>query len=856
MKYTILFLLMVVTIPSARGQYTIDHAFAPPYWLTSTGFVDDWEKSLVDNRGSRAYDFGPGPYARPRTTVSVEVVSEEPQDISQRLLDALAPLVLTQVEAESYTLDQLAFSLVPADSRLPDGIIAGGRVVRTNGINGTVGWAPKQDGVSPVFQSVAWGTNRGIKYNVQVPAGERRKIVLGFNDVYRSGNISRAMDLTVEGAAVQTVNLLETGKKGEPQVFSFTGADVDNDGWISIDVGGAVEAQDPNAFLNGIWVFDEEQALDAEDIISGAADATAEVVVDCGNIQHTSGLLRRDAIRAVRTGEGQLRVVVKTARPIEVHSDIGTVTFQDKPFVTTNPPFNSVTEVDGGVYLEFDPAVDKVDVVVANGGGEQASSQFPDLTAAQGETVAYWQNAPIPTGRISVPDPQVQDMLDASIRTLYQIRDVVDNIPQFQPGPSVYRGLWYVDGAWAVEAALFLGDFQAARETIAALIEHQDETGRAGVIRPALLHRETAHLVYIICRYARFTQDWEWLDENWDHVVAGMNHIKDLRERASKDPSAPYYKLLPPGLTDGGIGGVGSTYGSTYWTLIGVAEATKTARQRDKAEAAAWEIEYADFLAAFQTASERDQYTDDQGNTFLPIKMDFDPETDLPQRGQWGPIHSLYAGEFLDPESPLVKGTMRMLERYEKEDHVVSLGWLTNGVWPIFEAHRAIAYTYLGNPDDAERLLYSFANHASPTHVWVEEQMLKGEGSRTTGDVPHTMGNLQVVRLLRYMIMMEKRDKLELLKGVPLTWLKPGASIEALSVPTLFGPVTVRVELDQDGDGGFIWVQTPKAEMSGQVTLYLNRLKEAGFRVDREGADLPDTMDLDWDTSVRVSLSR
>lgn len=855
MKYLLPLVLMTMTIPSARAQYVIDHGYSPPHWLTSTGFVDDWEKSLVDNRGRRAYDFGPGPYARPKTTISVGVVSEEEITISQRLLDARAPIVLTRHDAESFSLDQIAFSLVPKKFGSPDGWIADGKVVRTNGINGTVAWAPAQDGVNPVFRSVAWGTNRGIKYNVKVTPGERRKIALGFNEIYRSGKISRAMDLTVEGAAIRTVNLMETGSQGQPQVFFFDAIDEDGDGWIRIDVGGAVDALDPNAFLNGIWVFGHDQVVDPADVISGKADGVAEIVVNCGTIQHTSSLLRQDAIRTVRTGKGALAVTVNTVRPLQVDQGTGTLRFEGRPFVQTTPRFERVTETETGFELHFSESVDKVDVLISNGGAS-GDSTFPDLTHEQGQTVAYWQHAPIPTGRISVPDPQVQDMLDSSIRTLYQIRDVVDGLSQFQPGPSVYRGLWYVDGAWAVEAALFAGDFQAARETVAALIEHQDETGRAGVIRPALLHRETAHLVYIICRYARFTQDWQFLDENWDHVVAGMNHIADLRKRASVDPEAPYYKLLPPGLTDGGIAGVGSTYGSTYWTLIGVAEATKTARQRDKAEAAAWEAEYADFLSAFQAASARDQFTDDEGNTFLPIKMDFDPENDLPQRGQWGPIHSLYAGEFLDPESSLVKGTMRMLERHEKEDHVVSLGWLTNGVWPIFEAHRAIAYIYLGSPDDAERLLYSFANHASPTHVWVEEQMLKGEGTRTTGDVPHTMGNLQVIRLLRYMIVLEKRDRLELLKGIPLTWLKGGASIEALSIPTLFGPVTVRVEIDHDGRGGYLWVQTPKAEISGEVTVYLNRLKEAGYATDGQGGALPDTQPLAWDTTTRIRFAR
>ena len=290
--------------------------------------------------------------------------------------------------------------------------------------------------------------------------------------------------------------------------------------------------------------------------------------------------------------------------------------------------------------------------------------------------------------------------------------------------------------------------------------------------------------------------------------------------------------------------------------MIAVAEAVRTANQLDKPEAQAWTSEYEDFLAAFRKAAARDQRRDENGNLFLPLKMDFDPEKDVPQRGQWGPIHSLYAGQFLDPDEELITGTLAMLEDRTVEDHVHSLGWLDGGIWPIFEAHRAIVYNWIGQPDKAEHLLYSFANHASPTYVWVEEQMPKGQGTRTTGDVPHTMGNLQVVRLLRFLLMTERGDDLEILNGLPLTWLKPSAQIRALDVATLFGNTSVIVTISEDGQNGNIWLQAPQSDSAGAVRVDLRRLKTAGFISDGSGNDLPDSIEINWGATKQISFAR
>ena len=873
-----LLLIFLLWLPSPLwAQQNIDYRYAPARWFTPIGLLDDWQKTLVDEQGQLAYDFGPGPYVHPLTTVSVDVVPAHPVatdtvavETSQTLLDPRVPVVLTQHRRGSQRWQQAAFALIPEGPQPVSAMAPDGAYRRHEGLVGSPAWARPPAGTDPAFRSVAWGTGRSIRYDLRVPPGDARRVALGFIESYRSGRIARLMDLHVEGAASATLDLMERGSQHEPQVVIFDAQDADADGWLEVEVTPSPEGQDPNVLLSGIWAFPAEASVSAEAVISGAATDRAVTHVDTGMDLLRQGHVRLDALRtAIAPAEGAtearsaatLQVQVESLRPLTIDTASAALLFDGTPFVVTQPAFARATQTDRGWLLAFPEGTRDVDLVVVHGRLETPFA-FPDLAEEQRRATAYWQRAPLPWGRLAVPDSELQSLLDGGIRTLYQVREVVDGEAQFQPGATVYRGLWYGDGSWAVETAALLDDAAAARSMLAAMLAHQAPSGRAGVMKPDLLHRETAHLIYAMCRYARLHQDWDWLATHWTQLELAMQHLVDLRAQASADPEASYFGLFPPGLTDGGIGGVGASYGSVYWGLIAMAEAVRAARALNRPEAAAWDAEFQAFLGAFRKAAQRDMRHDAEGHPFLPIKMGFDPERDLPQRGQWGPIHALYAGQFLTPTDSLVTGTLAMLDARTAQGHVVGLGWLREGLWPIFDAHRALAYNWLGDADKAEELLYAFANHATPTLLWVEEQWPQARGTRTAGDVPHTVGNMQVVRLLRYLLFLERGSDLEILAGLPGRWLRPGARLEALSLPTLFGPATLKLHVNSTGEAGMLWVQTPPGTSSagaapeGTVRLFLSRLREVGFTLDDRGEVLPDQIELPWDHLYSLTFRR
>ena len=51
----------------------VDFRYAPFGGFAAICFPDDWLKTVVMDDGSLGYDFGPGPYARPLTRISIGI---------------------------------------------------------------------------------------------------------------------------------------------------------------------------------------------------------------------------------------------------------------------------------------------------------------------------------------------------------------------------------------------------------------------------------------------------------------------------------------------------------------------------------------------------------------------------------------------------------------------------------------------------------------------------------------------------------------------------------------------------------------------------------------------------------------
>lgn len=427
-----------------------------------------------------------------------------------------------------------------------------------------------------------------------------------------------------------------------------------------------------------------------------------------------------------------------------------------------------------------------------------APETVEQAVAAKKQAIAYWEKAPLPYGRVQVPDPGIQSLVDSSIRNIWQAREIKKGLTAFQVGPTCYRGLWIVDGAFLLEAATILGAGDQARNGVAYELTYQKPDGRIEVMKN--FSKENGIVLWTCARHARLTQDKAWLESVWPKLQGIARHIQLLRKQTLENDSPLDDGLVPPGFPDGGIGGLHYEYTNAYWNLVGLRALIDAAVWLGKADdAAVWQKEYDDFLAAFRKAAARDMRKDPKANSYLPIIMGDAGAKELPQRAQWAFCHAVYPGRIFAKDDPLVAGNMAMLQATERENMVYGTGWDATGIWNYFASFYGHALLWQGNGSKAAQVLYAYANHAAPVLDWREEQSLHGEKFKQVGDMPHNWASAEFIRLTVHLLELDRGDELHLLEGLPRQWTKPGMVTKLDCVATPFGKLTMELKIADDG---------------------------------------------------------
>ena len=213
-------IILMLTAGSATGQKRqVDFRFAPESYLTAICLPDDWQKTLVSEKGALAYDFGPGPYAKPLTEISVGLKEKALRINRQYLQDPRVPIVVTERIGDGVTMQQHAFALIPQNPQLQTPTWINDKVQRIGGLNGCISWASPAGKIDPAFRNVAWGNNRPIKYRVKVTPGSKKRVAMGICESYKPRAGTRILELHVEGSTPLTVDPMASGEKNHPYVF-------------------------------------------------------------------------------------------------------------------------------------------------------------------------------------------------------------------------------------------------------------------------------------------------------------------------------------------------------------------------------------------------------------------------------------------------------------------------------------------------------------------------------------------------------------------------------------------------------------------------------------------------------------
>ena len=397
------------------------------------------------------------------------------------------------------------------------------------------------------------------------------------------------------------------------------------------------------------------------------------------------------------------------------------------------------------------------------------------------------------------------EFLTASARNILQARERKNGRLTFQVGPTVYRGLWVVDGNFILEAARYLGYDAEAQQGLETTWALQEKDGGifAGAGREHW--KDTGIAMFTLVRQAELSQDWTYFRAMQPNVLRGVEFLRGLCAKAAAEGSASgRYGLLPKGMGDGGLGGLRDEFTNTIWVLAGLQAVEQAAARLKLSGFEPVARFYRELSAAFTAAARQEMRRHPEGFDYLPMLMKNDPQWNAadpwdrpqPQVAQWAMSHAIYPGLVFPKDDPLVKGHIALMQACTREDMPAETGWLPHeGTWNYAAAFVAHVYLWAGLEDWARTTFAGFLNHATPLYCWREEQPLRGSlAANYVGDMPHNWASAECVLYLRHMLALEDGASLRLLAGIGEPELAAGEPFSIAGSPTRFGRISLRLE--------------------------------------------------------------
>ncbi|RIJ50828.1 hypothetical protein D1614_02590 [Maribellus luteus] len=474
-----------------------------------------------------------------------------------------------------------------------------------------------------------------------------------------------------------------------------------------------------------------------------------------------------------------------------------------------------------------------------------------ELQKIRTDIINYWENnSPVPFGHISIPDQGIQDLIDASLRNIWQAREILDGKYSFQVGPTCYRGLWIVDGSFLLETSAMVDKGSDARDGIEYMLSFQQPNGKFGKLNPTFW-KENGIVLWTCVRHAMLTQDKDWLRSIWPQLRKTVGFIKEMRKMTLENDILLDDGLIPPGEIDGGLGGGKDKgeYTNIYWNLLGfkaIVQAAEWIGEND--DAREWQREYDDFYATFQKAAHRDMVTDTYGNRYLPIPMDPKYHS-LPQRAQWAFCQGVYPGQLFSQNDPIAKGTMDMLHTTLQEGMVMGTGWIIDGIWNYFAGFYGHACLWMGEGDRAVKSLYAFANHASHLLAWREEHNPRDLPRHFVGDMPHNWASAEFIRLAVHLLAIDRGNELHLFEGLPKEWVQAGMETSLKDIATPFGKLSFNLKVDEDGKSAMLKIEPLSDPSCDKIVVH-----QKGWALDGEASIIE--LDPSKKQSIKIEIKQ
>jgi hypothetical protein len=428
------------------------------------------------------------------------------------------------------------------------------------------------------------------------------------------------------------------------------------------------------------------------------------------------------------------------------------------------------------------------------------SPSLPAALPSAAQVASGWRSQTDRGMRLELPDPRLQEAVDANRRYLLLFHDG----DEITPGPTTYHRFWFRDAAYMIGALDRYGFHDEAAQVLASYPERQRVDGFFFSQR----HEWDANgcALWTMAHHWRLTRDRDLLQESLASIVRGLHWIeRKRRTKRRRDPALE--GLLPAGISAEHLGPFDFFYWDDLWGIAGMeagAEMLEALGEHDGAAdarrgAAAFR---ADVLASMDLAAER------LGTAAIPA----------------GPLRRIDAGAIgslvacaplglLAADDARIAATADVVRDRFCQGPAFFQGISHTGLGTYLTLQLASVELEAGDRRALDRLDW-LLDAATPTWTWPEAVHPRLPGG-CMGDGHHGWAAADMLSFVRAMVVRETCDGLALASLVPEGWL--GRGWEVHDAPTRWGRLSCAVRWHGERPA-LLWELVPH-EGVGPVTI-------------------------------------
>ncbi len=435
-------------------------------------------------------------------------------------------------------------------------------------------------------------------------------------------------------------------------------------------------------------------------------------------------------------------------------------------------------------------------------------------TSSVKQAVAAWTALLDHGTMIVTPDPLINAMVKASLSSLLMLTDGDD----ITPGPFTYHQFWFRDAAYMLGALDKFG-FSALTEPIIRTFPDRQE--RSGFFRSQRGEWDSnGQALWTVWQHFLHSHDKAILEDSFTFLAKGIKWIEKMRLNERQYRGAPFFGLLPAGLSAEHLGLADYYFWDNAWSIAGIEAFINVCELLGhEQEGRRAKILAADYGADIERAIQHSQ----QQHHFMGI-------TAAPTRGaDCGMIGSCcfwYPLQILPPDDRRMMDTVdTLLERYTV-DEMFFQDFVHSGMNAYLTLHIAQALLYAGDRQRFWTLFAAVLSRASSTLTY-PEAIHPSTGGGSMGDGHHGWASAEVLHSMRDAFVQERwnpatqRYDLLFCAGLPRTWFTNGNSFTIDSTPTPHGTISLSIECNRGQTIVVIGLEKGNATAAGTWTLDL-----------------------------------